>query len=127
MANKSNQLPEVVKPTPKQSYDIFEMLQVAYDRKNQRYTKAETDQSIAKELGIERWGWVTQVREQFFGPDGNEEDHVWVKGLEDWLKKTDGQVEEIQIALASLETSRKEAKALLTKVKNYVNAKKAAA
>lgn len=123
MANKSTQLPEVVKPTPKQSYEIFEMLQVAYDRKNQRYTKAETDQSIAKELGIERWGWVAQVREQFFGPAGNEEDHVWVKGLEDWLKKTDGQVEEIQIALASLETSRKEAKALLTKVKNYVNAK----
>ncbi len=126
MANKSNQLPEVVKPTPKQSYEIFEMLQVAYDRKNQRYTKAETDQSIAKELGIERWGWVSQVREQFFGPAGNEEDHVWVKGLEDWLKKTDGQVEEIQIALASLETSRKEAKALLTKVKNYVNAQAAA-
>jgi len=99
---------------------------VAYDRKNQRYTKAETDQSVAKELGIERWGWVTQVREQFFGPAGNEEDQVWVKGLEDWLKKTDRQVEEIQIALASLETSRKEAKTLLLKVKNYVNAKAAA-
>jgi hypothetical protein len=126
MANKSTNLPEVVKPTPKQSYEIFEMLQVAYDRKNQRYTKAETDQSVAKELGIERWGWVTQVREQFFGPAGNEEDQVWVKGLEDWLKKTDRQVEEIQIALASLETSRKEAKTLLLKVKNYVNAKAAA-
>ena len=126
MANKSTQLPEVVNPTPKQSYDIFEMLQLTYDRKNQRYTKAETDQSVAKELGIERWGWVTQVREQFFGPAGNEEDQVWVKGLEDWLKKTDGQVEEIQIALASLETSRKEAKTLLSKVKNYVNAKAAA-
>ena len=126
MANKSTNLPEVVKPTPKQSYEIFEMLQVAYDRKNQRYTKAETDQSVAKELGIERWGWVKQVREQFFGPAGNEEDQVWVKGLEDWLKKTDRQVEEIQIALASLETSRKEAKTLLLKVKNYVNAKAAA-
>ena len=126
MANKSTTTPGLPKPTPKQSYEIFEMLQVVYDRKNQRYSKSETDQSVAKVLNMERWGWVTQVREQFFGPAGNEEDQVWVKGLEDWLKKTDGQVEEIQIALASLETSRKEAKALLSKVKNYVNAKAAA-
>jgi len=126
MANKSTTSAGLPKPTPKQSYEIFEMLQVVYDRKNKRYQKAETDQTVASALGIERWGWVTQVREQFFGPAGNEEDQVWVKGLEDWLKKTDGQVEEIQIALASLETSRKEAKALLSKVKNYVNAKAAA-
>jgi hypothetical protein len=126
MANKSTTTPGLPKPTPKQSYEIFEMLQVVYDRKNQRYSKSETDQSVAAALNMERWGWVTQVREQFFGPAGNEEDQVWVKGLEDWLKKTDGQVEEIQIALASLETSRKEAKALLSKVKNYVNAKAAA-
>lgn len=126
MANKSTTTTELPQPTPKQAYEIFEMLQLVYDRKNQRYQKAETDQTVASALGIERWGWVTQVREQFFGPAGNEEDQVWVKGLEDWLKKTDGQVEEIQIALASLETSRKEAKALLTKVKNYVNAKAAA-
>jgi len=126
MANKSTTSPGLPKPTPKQSYEIFEMLQVVYDRKNKRYQKAETDQTVASALGIERWGWVTQVREQFFGPAGNEEDQVWVKGLEDWLKKTDGQVEEIQIALASLETSRKEAKTLLSKVKNYVNAKAAA-
>lgn len=126
MANKSTTTTGLPKPTPKQAYEIFEMLQVVYDRKNQRYQKAETDQTVAAALGIERWGWVTQVREQFFGPSGNEEDQVWVKGLEAWLKKTDGQVEEIQIALASLETSRKEAKALLSKVKNYVNAKAAA-
>ena len=126
MANKSTTTTELPQPTPKPAYEIFEMLQLVYDRKNQRYQKAETDQTVASALGIERWGWVTQVREQFFGPAGNEEDQVWVKGLEDWLKKTDGQVEEIQIALASLETSRKEAKALLTKVKNYVNAKAAA-
>lgn len=126
MANKSTTTTGLPQPTPKQAYEIFEMLQLVYDRKNQRYQKAETDQTVAAALGIERWGWVTQVREQFFGPAGNEEDQVWVKGLEDWLKKTDGQVEEIQIALASLETSRKEAKALLTKVKNYVNAKAAA-
>jgi hypothetical protein len=126
MANKSTTTPGLPKPTPKQSYEIFEMLQVVYDRKNQRYSKSETDQSVATALNMERWGWVTQVREQFFGPAGNEEDQVWVKGLEDWLKKTDGQVEEIQIALASLETSRKEAKTLLSKVKNYVNGKAAA-
>ena len=126
MANKSTTTTGLPQPTPRQAYEIFEMLQVVYDRKNQRYQKSETDKTVAAALGIERWGWVTQVREQFFGPAGNEEDQVWVKGLEDWLKKTDGQVEEIQIALASLETSRKEAKALLTKVKNYVNAKAAA-
>ena len=126
MANKSTTTTGLPQPKPRQAYEIFEMLQVVYDRKNQRYQKAETDQTVAAALSIERWGWVTQVREQFFGPAGNEEDQVWVKGLEDWLKKTDGQVEEIQIALASLETSRKEAKALLTKVKNYVNAKAAA-
>jgi hypothetical protein len=123
MANKSIKITEVVTPTPKQSYEIFEMLQIAYDRKNQRYMKADTDQSVANELEIERWGWVTQIREQFFGPDGNEDDLISVNEIKDWLKKVDKQVYEIQVLLSNLEKSRSQANILLGKIKTSDNNK----
>ena len=113
----------MVTPTPKQSYEIFEMLQIAYDRKNQRYMKADTDQSVANELEIERWGWVTHIREQFFGPDGNEDDLISVNEIKDWLKKVDKQVYEIQVLLSNLEKSRSQANILLGKIKTSDNNK----
>ena len=65
----SNDLPQ---PTRDQKRDINQMLQEVYDIKAQRYRGEESDHSVAHALGIERWGWVSQIREEFFGPDGNE-------------------------------------------------------
>ena len=113
---------DLIPPTPHMRTKIYEMIEASYDRKKQRYTGTDTDHTIAAELKIERWGWVKEVRELMFGPDGrNEAEEVEIAKVDAWLKKADSQVEQIQISLGLLETSRKEAKALLTKLKGLVD------
>ena len=112
---------DVIPPTPNMRTKIYEMIEASYDREKQRYTGVDTDKTIAAELGITRWGWVKEVRELMFGPDGNEAEDIEIAKVDAWLKKADNQVEQIQIALGQLETSRKEAKALLTKLKGLVD------
>lgn len=54
--------------------DIMEALFAAYDRKAKRYTGTETDASVAAAIGGGCMpGWVAQVRQDNFGPAGNEE------------------------------------------------------
>lgn len=60
-------------PTRDQKREIMAMLQDVYDTKAQRYRAAETDKTIADTLGDGiLFGWVAKLREEFFGPDGNE-------------------------------------------------------
>jgi len=63
---------DVPQPTREQKREIMLMLQEVYDPTAKRYTGAETDQTVANALGITRWGWVSTIREEFFGPAGNE-------------------------------------------------------
>jgi hypothetical protein len=112
---------EPTPPTKEMRTEIYKMLEVCYDRKKLMYAGNDTDQTIAKELGIKTWGWVKEVREGFFGPERNEAEEIDTAKVSDWLKKADSQVEQIQIALGQLETTRKEAKALLIKLKGLVD------
>ena len=112
---------DVIPPTPKMRTKIYEMIEASYDREKQRYTGVDTDHTIAAELGITRWGWVKEVPELMFGPDGNEAEEIEIAKVDAWLKKADNQVEQIQIALGQLETTRKEAKSLLSKLKGLVD------
>lgn len=64
--------PDIPQPSRDQKREIKAMLDEVYDTKAQRYRGEESDHTVADTLGIERWGWVTQIREDFFGPDGNE-------------------------------------------------------
>lgn len=59
-------------PSRDQKREIMQMLNDVYDMKAQRYRGEESDHSVAHALGIERWGWVSQIRDEFFGPEGNE-------------------------------------------------------
>ena len=122
MATKeSKKKNEPTPPTKEMRTEIYKMLEVCYDRKKQMYAGTDTDQTIATELGIETWGWVREVRDLFFGPERNEAEEIDSAKVSDWLKKADNQVEQIQIALGQLETTRKEAKALLSKLKGLVD------
>jgi hypothetical protein len=60
-------------PTKAQKREIMDLLGSAYDPAAERYTGGETDETVAKVLGVMP-GWVSQLREEFFGPDGGNED-----------------------------------------------------
>lgn len=63
---------EIPLPSRDQKREIMQMLNDVYDMKAQRYKGEESDHTVADTLGIGRWGWVSQIREEFFGPEGNE-------------------------------------------------------
>ena len=63
------------KPTAEQKRQIFEMLGVVYDTKAGRFTDCESDVTVAAALGNGiMFGWVAAIREEFFGPDGGNEE-----------------------------------------------------
>ena len=60
-------------PTRSQKREIMDMLETAYDTDNERYTGGDTDDTVADVLKVMP-GWVAQIREEFFGPAGGNED-----------------------------------------------------
>lgn len=77
-------------PTRDQKREIMAMLQDVYDPKAQRYRGAETDKTIAETLGDGiLFGWVAQIREEFFGPDGNEAADLLIADVQAWMQKAD--------------------------------------
>lgn len=96
-------------PTREQKRLIVAALEDAYDVPKLRYKGLETDKGIAEMLqdGIMP-GWVSAVREDMFGPDGNEEMTDLAKEMEDWTLKIDAQMSIINDMLASIETARAE-------------------
>lgn len=77
-------------PTRDQKREIMAMLQDVYDPAAQRYRGAETDKTIAETLGDGiLFGWVAQLREEFFGPDGNEAADLLISEVQEWMKKAD--------------------------------------
>lgn len=63
---------EIPLPSRDQKREIIMLLADVYDINAQRYKGEESDHTVAATLGIERWGWVSKIREEFCGPDGNE-------------------------------------------------------
>lgn len=61
-------------PEPKQKRLIIIALEDAYDDAAKRYRGGATDKTVADELGGGIMpGWVSDIREEMFGPAGNEE------------------------------------------------------
>ena len=115
-------------PSREQKRDIMLMLQDVYSIDKQCYTKSETDKTVADALenGI-MWGWVKAIREDMFGPDGNEDDqlsvgeaHLWIDrtdthiaDLETKIKSFEKQVADMNRTLANIQSCRKEVKGFL--------------
>lgn len=60
-------------PSRVQKREIMEYLDSCYDTENERYIAGDTDDTVADALNVMP-GWVAQLREEFFGPDGGNED-----------------------------------------------------
>lgn len=82
--------PEPREPTREQKREIMGMLETVYDTKAQRYRGVETDKTVAEALGSGiLWGWVARLREEFFGPDGNEAVEKLIAEAREWMQAAD--------------------------------------
>lgn len=64
--------PELRRPSGSQKRQIIALLEEVYDDKAKRYTGDETDKTVAHAIGSDvMWGWVAEIREELFGPDGS--------------------------------------------------------
>jgi len=93
-------------PSRDQKRLIVAALEDAYDT-NQRYKGTETDKGIADMLedGIMA-GWVAAVREDMFGPDGNEEIGSLAADVTASMKKVDDHLVTIGVEMTHMKAHR---------------------
>lgn len=60
-------------PTMAQKREIMDLLRDVYDIEASRYRQGDTDETVADVLGVMP-GWVAEIREDWFGPAGGNED-----------------------------------------------------
>ncbi len=124
-ATKANDL---VKPTREQKLSIIGLLQDVYDIEKQRYKGKDTDQAVAECLDITRWGWVSEIREEFFGPDGNQDEQisekliVLHKELQSLMAKADKEVDSAIEAIKTMTLCQTQAKELMGQVTALIKA-----
>jgi len=112
-------------PSKKQKRDIIGLLEDVYDTENERYRGVETDKSVADTLGDGiLWGWVSQVREELFGPDGNEHNLVAAGEIQQWIDSSQQVIDEFSQRakeyaqmLKELEAIKAQGEKLIAKIK----------
>lgn len=85
--------------TPKEKVQIYAMLAEVYDMDTGRYRNGDTDDAVAEVLGVMP-GWVAQIREADFGPDGANDD---IAGVTVALEESRAALTELRKALSSTE------------------------
>ncbi len=105
---------EIRHPTREQKREISQMLDSVYDTKAGMYQGRETDQTVASAMGGGIMpGWVAAIRDEFFGPSGENGDMAALKfTLEQHIKKWEASekvmVETLEAGRASVIDTRKQ-------------------
>ena len=101
-------------PTREQKRQIIEMLTACYDTKAERYTGTETDVTIADAIGGGcMFGWVATIREDMFGPDGGNEEHVTLMAdIAQWRVNAEKLATDMHAALRDFNDARAKVKGL---------------
>ncbi|MBK5923751.1 hypothetical protein CCR90_08135 [Rhodovulum sulfidophilum] len=73
-------------PTRAQKREIMDLLEEVYDTAAERYRQGDTDATVAEVLGVMP-GWVAEIRDAFFGPDGGNEDIAVALGRMEALER----------------------------------------
>ncbi|RAP39397.1 hypothetical protein BYZ73_20765 [Rhodovulum viride] len=73
-------------PTRAQKREIMDLLEEVYDTAAERYRQGDTDATVAEVLGVMP-GWVAEIRDAFFGPDGGNEDIAAALGRMEALER----------------------------------------
>lgn len=103
MTKPKEQAPE---PTKKERIQIFAMLAEVYDVDAGRYNNGDTDETVADVLGV-RPGFVAQIRDAEFGPDGGNED---IEGL---AAKIDEMLREMEGIKGDCNAIKKDAQSII--------------
>lgn len=104
----TEQTTDLRQPTREQKRQIMSLLEEVYDTANGYYTGGETDKTLAETLGTGILpGWVAAIREEFFGPDGGNDELIKLREEIGALKTEMESVaktchDDIQRALAAL-------------------------
>ncbi|MGI3165521.1 hypothetical protein [Pseudooceanicola sp. 200-1SW] len=111
MKPKLEDASEPPSPSREQKREIMALLQEVYDADAGRYAGGETDASVAEVLGFPgRPGWVAALREEFFGPDGGNEDiealSAALKQVKGWCEEVDSERARISGELAALDQKK---------------------
>lgn len=110
-------------PTKRQRIDIFTMLAEVYDIDAGHYMQGDTDDTVANVLGVMP-GWVAEIREAEFGPDGGNEDIEELRAkLDNWAFQIDDALKTftaVKRVIDRLEASGKTMSGDLDKIKKAV-------
>lgn len=100
-ANEISAKEKLREPTAKQKRDIIGMLEIVYDDDRKRYKDGETDRTVADAVGGGvLWGWVAQLRDEFFGPDMR---NVEVEAIRSEIGKAVAEMAGLKSGIAKLE------------------------
>lgn len=91
------------KPTREQRRLILGALDDSYDPVRKCYLAGHTDKSVAGKMNIP-WAWVAEIRDEFFGPEGNEDTYRVMEELEAVKKSHEATAIEINKTLALIKT-----------------------
>lgn len=121
MAQKKPEEPR--EPSKRQRIDIFTMLAEVYDIDAGRYMQGDTDETVASVLDVMP-GWVAQIRESEFGPDGGNEDiEALVAKVDDWANQLDAaktSLKTLETTIARLDATGKTLSGDLDRIKKAV-------
>ena len=87
-------------PTRDQKRAIMEEISGSYDTKKQGYIGSISDHSIAHKLAVPR-AWVAEIRDEFFGPAGDNEEARLIRREIDATKETLRDAERTMVTLLS--------------------------
>ena len=86
------------RPSREQKRQIMGLLESVYDVAGQRYRGADTDKTVAEVVGDGVLpGWVAELRDEFFGPAGENEE---MAGLQAVVEALRGRCDELERAIA---------------------------
>jgi len=100
---------ELRHPTRAQKREIMDLLETCYDTEQERYRQGDTDDTVAEVLKVMP-GWVEQIREEFFGPDGGNEN------IEDLVLRLAEMERELKAAIQGIGQQRTKAEIKLAEV-----------
>lgn len=95
-------------PTREQKRQIIDLLSEVYDTSAERYRAAESDVTVAEAVGGGcMFGWVAEIREELFGPDGrNEELEALRADIAIWMETADKLSTKSHAAIAAFDKER---------------------
>ena len=105
---------EIRQPTREQKREISQMLESVYDTKAGMYQGSETDLTVSTAMGDGIMpGWVALIRDEFFGPSGENGDMAALKfTLEQHIKKWESSekvlIETIEKYRADVDATKKQ-------------------